>query len=116
MERDVAYNIYEKLAEKYGMSLEKAKETCQSMVHAAQDIGLDYQFDSLILTNTFDAHRLAMFAKKLGLMQEMTGRILRGVLHRIKAYWRSYNIDRVSGRSRIESGSCGRYAWKHCYE
>lgn len=77
MERDVAYNIFEKLAEKYGMSLEKAKETCQSMVHAAQDIGLDYQFDSLILTNTFDAHRLAMFAKKLGLMQEMTGRILR---------------------------------------
>lgn len=76
MERDVEYNIYEKLADKYGMSLEKAKATCQSIAEAAQDIGLDYQFDSLILTNTFDAHRLTMFAKKQGLMQEMTGRIL----------------------------------------
>lgn len=76
MKKDVEYNIYEKLAEKYGMSLEKAKATCQSMAHAAQDSGLDYQFDSLILTNTFDAHRLAMFAKKHGLMQEMTGRLL----------------------------------------
>jgi predicted DsbA family dithiol-disulfide isomerase len=33
--------------------------------------------DSLILTNTFDAHRVTMFAKTQGLMKEMTERILR---------------------------------------
>jgi predicted DsbA family dithiol-disulfide isomerase len=38
---------------------------------------LDFQLDTLILTNTFDAHRLAMYAKSQGLMNEMTDRILR---------------------------------------
>jgi predicted DsbA family dithiol-disulfide isomerase len=76
MKRDVPYNIYEKLSGKYGMSIEQAKANVQNMVRMAKDIGLDFQFDTLILTNTFDAHRLAMFAKTKGLMNEMTDRIL----------------------------------------
>jgi predicted DsbA family dithiol-disulfide isomerase len=76
MKRDVPYNIYEKLSKKYGMSIEQAKANVQNMVRMAKDIGLDFQFDTLILTNTFDAHRLAMFAKTKGLMNEMTDRIL----------------------------------------
>ena len=43
----------------------------------AKSVGLDFHFDTIILTNTFDAHRLVMFAKRLGLMHEMTERILR---------------------------------------
>ena len=77
MERDVSYNIYEKLAQKYGMSIEEAKVTCGNMEQTAQEAGLKFHFDTLILTNTFDAHRLAMFAKTKGLMHEMTERILR---------------------------------------
>jgi predicted DsbA family dithiol-disulfide isomerase len=65
------------LAEKYGMSLDQAKANCQNMTQMAQEVGLDFQLDTLILTNTFDAHRLAMFAKTKGLMNEMTDRILR---------------------------------------
>lgn len=76
MERDVGYNIYEKLASKYGMSLEQAKASSRNMEQMAQTVGLDYHFDTMVLTNTFDAHRLAMFAKKQGLMHEMTERIL----------------------------------------
>ncbi len=77
MERDVDYNIYEKLSEKYGMSIEQAKSNIDNMVKMASEVGLDYRFDTMILTNTFDAHRLVMFAKQLGLMQEMTERINR---------------------------------------
>jgi predicted DsbA family dithiol-disulfide isomerase len=76
-ERDIEYNIYEALATKYGMSLEQAKANCKNMEQNAQSVGLDSQFDTLILTNTFDAHRLAMFSKGKGLMHEMTDRILR---------------------------------------
>ncbi|WP_204499977.1 DsbA family protein [Aquibacillus albus] len=76
MERDVKENIYEKLSKKYGMSIEEAKANTQNMVQMAKEAGLDYQMDTLILTNTFDAHRLAVFAKKHGLMKEMTERIL----------------------------------------
>lgn len=68
--------MYEKLAQKYGMSIETAKSNCDNMVQMAKTVGLDYKFDTLILTNTFDAHRLVMYAKTQGKMQEMTDRIL----------------------------------------
>ncbi len=76
-ERDIKQNMYEMLAAKYRMSLEQAKANCQNMVQMAREVGLDFQLDQLILTNTFDAHRLTMFAKDKGLMHEMTDRILR---------------------------------------
>jgi predicted DsbA family dithiol-disulfide isomerase len=77
VERDVGYNIYEKLSQKYGMSIDEAKATCKNMEKTAREEGLDFRFDTLVLTNTFDAHRLTMFAKTHGLMKEMTERILR---------------------------------------
>jgi predicted DsbA family dithiol-disulfide isomerase len=58
------------------MSIEQAKSNTQNMVEMARAEGLDYQMDTLNLTNTFDAHRLTMFAKSKGLMHEMTNRIL----------------------------------------
>ncbi len=75
-ERDIKENIYEGLAKKYGMSIEQAKANTQNMVRMAKEAGLDFQMDTLIQTNTFDAHRLTMFAKTKGLMKEMTERIL----------------------------------------
>jgi predicted DsbA family dithiol-disulfide isomerase len=76
MERDVNESTYEMLAKKYGMSIEQAKANTQNVERMAKEVGLDYHFDTLILTNTFDAHRLTMFAKTHGLMSEMTERIL----------------------------------------
>lgn len=69
--------MYEKLAQKYGMSIAQAKANTENMVQMAKEDGLEYHLDTLILTNTFDAHRLTMYAKTRGLMQEMTERILR---------------------------------------
>jgi predicted DsbA family dithiol-disulfide isomerase len=77
MERDIEYSIYEGLAKKYGMSVAQAKASTANMVQMAREAGLEYNMDTLILTNTFDAHRLTMFAKKHGMMAEMTERILR---------------------------------------
>lgn len=76
-ERDINGNYYEKIANKYGMSLEQAKGNSQRIQQMAKSVGLDFEFDTIILTNTFDAHRLAMFAKRFGRMHEMTERILR---------------------------------------
>ncbi|MGI2326436.1 DsbA family oxidoreductase [Planococcus sp. YIM B11945] len=77
MKRDIKENMYEMLAKKYGMTLAQAKSNTANMVQMAKELGLDYQLDNLILTNTFDAHRLTLFAKAHGLMAEMTERILR---------------------------------------
>jgi predicted DsbA family dithiol-disulfide isomerase len=59
------------------MSLEQAKANTQNVTQMAKEVGLDFQMDTLIQTNTFDAHRLTMYAKTHGLMKEMTERLLR---------------------------------------
>jgi predicted DsbA family dithiol-disulfide isomerase len=76
MGRDNKENMYELLAKKYGMSIAQAKANTQRVVQMAKEVGLDYQMDTVILTNTFDAHRLTMYAKTQGLMKEMTERVL----------------------------------------
>lgn len=76
-ERDIQDNMYEKLAKKYGMTIEQAKANTQNMVQMARNAGLEFKIDTIVLTNTFDAHRLTMFAKTKGLMKEMTERLLR---------------------------------------
>lgn len=77
MGTDIKESMHELLAKKYGMSIEQAKASNENMTKMAKEVGLDYHLDTLILTNTFDAHRLTMFAKTKGLMGEMTERILR---------------------------------------
>jgi predicted DsbA family dithiol-disulfide isomerase len=76
MERDVDYNVYEMLARKYGMSVEQAKVSNRNVEQMAREVGLDFRTDTVILTNTFDAHRLVMYTKTQGKMKEMTDRIL----------------------------------------
>ncbi len=58
------------------MSIAQAKANSDNVVRMAKEVGLEYNMDTMILTNTFDAHRLTMFAKTKGLMKEMTERIL----------------------------------------
>jgi predicted DsbA family dithiol-disulfide isomerase len=75
--KDIKEDMSEMLSKKYGMSIAQAKGNLQNMEQMAKEAGLEYHLDSIILTNTFDAHRLTMFAKKHGLMHEMTERLLR---------------------------------------
>ncbi|MEH6943956.1 DsbA family oxidoreductase [Bacillus sp. JJ722] len=73
--KEVDKNIYTYLSEKQGVSYEQAKGFTQQVAQQAKDLGLDYHFDSMILTNTFAAHRLSHFAKQQGKMYEMMERI-----------------------------------------
>ncbi|GAE29960.1 DsbA family oxidoreductase [Halalkalibacter hemicellulosilyticus] len=68
--------IYEMLAKKYGMSLAEARANTENVKKMAAEVGLDFNFDQMVVTNTFDAHRLALYAYNKGLMQEVTERIL----------------------------------------
>ncbi|ASN07187.1 DsbA family oxidoreductase [Virgibacillus necropolis] len=68
--------IHELLAGKYGMSVEKAKQSNENLANQAAELGLTYRFDTMQPTNTFDAHRLAKYAEKQGKGKEMTERLL----------------------------------------
>ena len=60
-------NIHELIASKYGITYEEAKLNKDNIVRQAKD-----NFDTLIPTNSFDAHRMIHFAKEYGKMEEMT--------------------------------------------
>lgn len=65
-------NIHEIIANKYGISYEEAKSNNDNIVRQAKDLGLEYNFDTLVATNSFDAHRMIHFADKYGKIEEMT--------------------------------------------
>lgn len=65
-------NIHEIIASKYGISYEEAKLNNDNIVKQAKNLGLEYNFDTLVVTNSFDAHRMIHFADKYGKMEEMT--------------------------------------------
>lgn len=59
-------SIHEYLSEAKGWSLEKAKELNQQVAEMGKEVGLDFQFDKVKVSNTLLAHRLVQLAKTLG--------------------------------------------------
>ncbi|MDB5085643.1 MAG: hypothetical protein JWN30_2529 [Bacilli bacterium] len=76
-ELNTGKSMNELLADKYGMSIQQAKEMNDQMTERAQTVGLTYHFDTLKPTNTFDAHRLTQLASKHGKMYEMAERLFK---------------------------------------
>lgn len=74
--RDVNHDVHQMLSSKYGMSREQAISMNADVARQAKAAGLTFNFDTMILTNSFDAHRLAHFAAGHGKMREMTDRLL----------------------------------------
>ncbi|MFC4775670.1 DsbA family oxidoreductase [Paenibacillus sp. GCM10023252] len=72
----VDYNVHQMLANKYGMSVEQAKATSSDVARQAESVGLTYNFDTMVVTNTFDAHRLSHYAAAQGKAHEMTEALL----------------------------------------
>lgn len=61
----------EQLANKYGSTIAQAQQMIDRVVSMAKDVGLDYNYDVLINTNTLDAHRITHFAMKFHKQKEM---------------------------------------------
>jgi predicted DsbA family dithiol-disulfide isomerase len=67
----------ERLASKYGMTVEQAKASEAQLVATAAGEGLEFRFDIARSGNTFDGHRLVHLAATHGLADEMKERLLR---------------------------------------
>lgn len=66
MKTDPAKNINQYLAENKGWSLQYAREMNDYVTNMAREAGLHYDFDKVVVANSFDAHRLIQMAKKKG--------------------------------------------------
>jgi predicted DsbA family dithiol-disulfide isomerase len=67
----------ERLAQKYGMTVERAREAEQQLTQVAAGEGLGFRFDIARSGSTFDAHRLVHLASEHGLQDAMKERLLR---------------------------------------
>lgn len=59
--------IYGYFSMKYGMSVNEAHEAMKKTAALAKEVGLDYDFDNLVVANTSDALRLVKLAKESSL-------------------------------------------------
>jgi predicted DsbA family dithiol-disulfide isomerase len=60
-------DVYTYLAERKGISVEQSKQMHTGVVQMAREAGLEYNFDTAVIANSFDAHRFAHLAKTKGL-------------------------------------------------
>ncbi|MCA1647228.1 MAG: DsbA family oxidoreductase [Chloroflexi bacterium] len=67
----------ERLAEKYGMSRQKALESHERLTQMAAQEGLTFRFDQSQSGNTFDAQRLLHLAAERGLQDQVKERLFR---------------------------------------
>lgn len=63
--------IYDLIAKKYGRTVEWAKENNQRLTAQGKTMGIDFDFDAIIPTNSFDAHRLSHLASSENKQNEM---------------------------------------------
>lgn len=70
-------DMYEHLAKKYGRTREEVEAMNKGIVERAAGLGLEYNLRQAILTNSFDAHRLAHMAKEKGVGAEAHERLFK---------------------------------------
>jgi predicted DsbA family dithiol-disulfide isomerase len=76
-ERDPDGTAAERLAGKYGMSVEEAAARQAQLAKLAAEDGLEYHFDRVRGGNSFDAHRLVHLAAASGLQDAAQERLMR---------------------------------------
>ena len=69
-----------RLAEKYGTTVERAREMEHNMTDTAAGDGLEFRFDIARSGNTFDAHRVVHLAAEHGLQDAMKERLFKAYL------------------------------------
>lgn len=62
--------IYDYLVASKGLQYEQAIELTQYVTKMANEVGLDFHFDKIVVANSFDAHRFTHFAAKKGLQHQ----------------------------------------------
>ncbi len=64
-------DVYTYLAERKGMTVEQSKEMHKGVTERAKSVGLDYNFDKAVISNSLEAHRIIQLAKTKNLGDEI---------------------------------------------
>lgn len=64
-------DVYTYLAERKGMTVEQSKEMHKGVAERAKSVGLEYNFDKAVISNSLEAHRIIQLAKTKNLGDEI---------------------------------------------
>jgi predicted DsbA family dithiol-disulfide isomerase len=70
-------SAYEVFAKSHSITVDQAKEKFAYVTKAATSVGLEYRYDIIQMTNTFDAHRISKWASTVGLEAILTERLMK---------------------------------------
>ena len=70
----------QRLGRKYGVSDQEAAQMIDRMTGVGKDVGLEFRFDRIRPTNTFDAHRLVHWAHTVGSQEVLKERLFRAYM------------------------------------
>lgn len=70
-ESNTGLSLYEYLSKAKGWTMDYTIQANQQVVAMAEEVGLHYKMDDVVLANTTDAHRLIQFAKSHNKGEEM---------------------------------------------
>ena len=90
LKTDPDMDVYAYLAERKGMSPEVSRQLHEQVTRSAKEVGLDYQFDKVVVANSFNAHRLIKLAASKGLGTVAKERLFRAY------YTEGRNIDNLN--------------------
>ena len=76
LKTDTSITIYEYLSRVKGIEINKAQQMNDHVSQSAKEVGLDYNFDKVVVANTFKAHILLHYAQKQGKQNEAKERLL----------------------------------------
>jgi predicted DsbA family dithiol-disulfide isomerase len=93
----------ERLAAKYGITLDAVRQMQQRVTDAAAGEGLDFQLDDAVPANTVDAHRVIHLAAQHGLQGEMKERLLRAHFTEGEAVGEAATLVRLAAEVGLES-------------
>ena len=111
---DFEGNEIDYLARHKGISAEQADQMLRQVTGIAEQVGLEYHFESLQHTNTVKAHELIHFAKAHGRQAEMKERLLKayfiegghvGRIDDLVSYAGEIGLDPDQARTALQTGS-----------
>jgi predicted DsbA family dithiol-disulfide isomerase len=94
----------EKLAAKYGMTLEQAVAAQESLAANAATVGLEFNWQETKSGNTFDAHRLIHLAAGQGKADAMKERLLRAFFTEGEQIGDREVLVRLAGEAGLDEG------------
>jgi predicted DsbA family dithiol-disulfide isomerase len=103
-ERDPAVSHAERLAKKYGISVERARLNSERLVEVARAEGLAFDFDHIRSGNTFDAHRLIHLGRQSGRQDAVKERFLKAYLEEGALMSDAGTLVRLAAEAGLDEG------------